>query len=815
MTNYQSAKADSLNYFGGEELPADTFLSKYALRDLDDNLTESNPDDMHWRLANEFARIDRSKFRSPYSSEYLYSLFKNFGAIIPQGSPMYAVGNPRAVSTANCFLAHSPLDSYGGIHLVDEQLTQISKRRGGIGIDLSNIRPTGSLTSNSSRSTTGVPAYAERYSNSIREVGQEGRRGALMISLSVHHPDIIAFCKMKLDPTKVTGANVSVRLTDEFLRAVDSDSEYEQRWPVVGEPKISKMVKAREVWRIIMECAHARAEPGLLFWDAIIRESPADCYSTLGFATEGTNPCGEIPLCPLDSCRLLLLNLFYFVKNPFTKNSYFDFKEFHATAKVAQRLMDNLIELELEKIDQILNKIMCDPEPEQVKSRELELWNEVRKKCSQGRRTGTGITALADAMAAIDIRYGSEDSLEFTDQVYKSLKLACYESSVEMAEELGPFPIWNPELEKDCPFLLRIRDDNPALYERMQKFGRRNIALLTTAPAGTTSIVAGPLPYYGTSSGIEPVFMTDHIRRKKINAGDTTSRVDFVDQSGDKWQNYRVYHPKLKLWMDVTGETEVAKSPYYEACARDLDWRFRVRLQAVATRHIDHSISATVNLPESVTVDDVAMIYEEAWRSGCKGMTVYRENCRSGVLIAVDDAEKSKRVDLDAVKRPKVLPGAVHHIKVKGVDYSVVVGLMDGLPYEVFAGKSEELGVPRACKSGQIVKVGRGSYRLLDGDRCVVCESLTEAISDEEDALTRLASTSLRHNVPVQYLVHQFEKARGSMVGFAKCLARVLKSYIPDGAKVTGESCPGCGGNSLRRQEGCVSCPDCSWSKCS
>lgn len=814
MITYQSARADSLNYFNGEELPADTFLSKYALRDLSDELVESNPDQMHWRLAREFARVEAKKFKGPYSAEFIYSLFKGFGEIIPQGSPMYAVGNPRAVSSSNCYLAHSPSDSYGGIHLVDEELTQISKRRGGIGIDLSNIRPAGSLTSNSSRSTTGVPAYAERYSNSIREVGQEGRRGALMLSLSVHHPDVVAFCTMKMDTTKVTGANVSVRLSDEFLKAVDADAEYEQRWPVVGEAKVRKMVRARDVWRVIMQCAHARAEPGILFWDAIIRESPADCYSALGFGTEGTNPCGEIPLCPLDSCRLLLLNLFSFVRNPFLPTAFFDFNEFRRKSKIAQRLMDDLIDLELEKIDQILAKIESDPEPMDVKSRELNLWKEIREKCELGRRTGTGITALADAMAAVGIRYGSDESVQFTEQVYRTLKLGCYESSVDMAEELGPFPIWDASLESECPFLLRIRDEDPNLYSRMQLVGRRNIALLTTAPAGTTSLVAGPGPYFGTSSGIEPVFMMDHIRRKKINAGDTTSRVDFTDQSGDRWQNYRVYHPKLKAWMDATGETEAEKSPYHGACARDLDWRFRVRLQAAANRNIDHSISATVNIPESATVEDVATIYEEAWRSGCKGMTVYRENCRSGVLIDAKDIDKKVGPE-DANKRPRTLPGAVHHVKVKGVDYCVVVGLMDGLPYEVFAGKSAELGVPRSFKSGQIVKVGRGSYRLVGEDKVSVCDSLTEAITDEEDALTRLASTSLRHHVPVQYLVHQFEKARGSMVGFAKCLARVLKTYIPDGAKVTGESCPGCGGSSLRRQEGCVSCPDCSWSKCS
>lgn len=810
---YESALADSLRYFNGEPLPADTFLSKYALRDLSNNLLESNPDQMHWRMAKEFARIETGKFKEPYSAEFIYELFKDFGYIIPQGSPMYGIGNPRAISLSNCFVISCPDDSYSSIHKTDEELTQISKRRGGIGTDLSKLRPAGALTRNSSRTSSGVPAFMQRYSNSINEVGQAGRRGALMLTLSVHHPDIIEFCKIKLDPTKVTGANVSVRLTDEFLMALASDGMYEQRFPVDSpNPTISKMVKARDVWKVIIECAHARAEPGLLFWDTILRESPADCYAKFGFNSVCCNPCAELILCIFDSCRLLLQNLLMYVNNPFMNDAYFDFDKFANYSKIAQRLMDDLVDLELEKITQILAKIDSDPEPESVKRRERETWEAIREKCVLGRRTGTGITAIGDAMAAIGIKYGSPESLDFVDKVYKTMKLAAYRSSVDMAKELGPFPIFDAELEKDCSFLLRIAEEDPELYADMQKYGRRNIALLTTAPAGTVSLEAGPGPHYGTTSGIEPAFEIEHYRRKKINDSDENARVDFIDQNGVRWQNYPVYHPKVKMWMEATGETDLKKSPYYGACANDLDWRFRVRLQATATKHVDHSISSTVNIPESATIEDVAMIYEEAWKEKCKGMTVYRDKCRSGVLISAAEANK---VATDAVKRPKTLPCSVYRISSKGIDYCVLVGLLEDVPYEVFAGKAADLSIPRSIKTGVIVKAARGCYRLLDGDGKVICENLTEFISDEEEALTRLTSTSLRHHVPLHYLVHQLEKTKGQMNGFAKGLARTLKKYIEDGTKVSGETCPQCKGSAMRRQEGCVTCADCGYSKCS
>jgi ribonucleoside-diphosphate reductase alpha chain len=752
-----------------------------------------------------FVRVD-DKQKADAASEFVYTL-----GIKDDHS--YAI---EGILAQNCFVCDPPSDSYGGIMHTDEQIVQICKRRGGVGTDLSNLRPEFTPTSNSARSSTGVVAFMERYSRSIREVGQNGRRGALMLTISVHHPQVLDFARVKLDDKRVTGANISIRLSDEFLRAVEDDTEYEQRWPVDSPtPSISRKVRARDVWKEIIHCAWVRAEPGLLFWDRILEESPADCYGQFGFRTVATNPCAELPLSVLDSCRLLVLNLFHFVRDPFTAHASFDWQAFHDHARLAQRLMDDLIDLELEAVQRILRKIENDPETEFIKRTEYGMWKRIKQACKNGRRTGTGVTAIGDTLAALGVRYGSDESIELVDKFYRTLKLGCYHESVEMSKELGPFPVWNPELEKDCPFLLRIRDEDPALYEDMQKFGRRNIALLTTAPTGTTSLVAGPRPFFQTTGGIEPLFQTHFVRRKKINHGEKNARVDFVDDLGDRWQEFTVYHPKLRLWMQATGETDPTKSPYHGCCAEDIDWQQRVKLQAAAQRHVDHGISSTLNLPEDVSEEKVAEIYETAWRAGCKGVTVYRKNCRTGVLV--DAKESGPKVSkTDAPKRPRELPCELHFTRVKGKEYFVVVGLLGGEPYEVIAGENAaEDGrfIEATAGKATSTKVKRGQYRLERGET-VLAENLTDNISDEEEAITRMVSTALRHGADVAFVVHQLEKSKGDLASFGKALARVLKKYIKDGTKVSGETCPSCGSENVIRQEGCVSCKDCSYSKC-
>lgn len=813
----------ALEYFNGDELCANVWESKYALRDKDGNLLEKTPDDMHWRLANEFARIESSKFKEPYSEQFIFNCFQDFGYIIPQGSPMYGIGNPQLISLSNCYVLDSPTDSYNGIMWTDEQLVQISKRRGGVGLDLSNLRPAGEATNNSSRTTGGIIPFARRYSNSIREVGQDGRRGALMMTLSVHHPEVLAFAACKKDKTQVTGANISIRLTNEFLSAVKAGAAYEQRWPVDSDkPKIKKLVDARTVWMEIIKLAWETAEPGLLFWDNIISESPADCYAKYNFNTVSTNPCGELPLCALDSCRLLLLNAFAFVVNPFTKEAAFDFANFYKYSQIAQRLMDDMIDLELECISRILNKVRNDTQKQEVKQRELDMWLRIYKKCENGRRTGTGLTGLGDAMAAANIKYGSKDSIRFTDYIYSVMKHGCYRSSVDMAKELGPFPIWDAKLEKDNSFLHRLEfeafekidhysfhAEGRELYADMQKYGRRNISLLTSAPCGSTSLEAGPRPRFGVSSGIEPAFdIKPYIRRKKINLNDKNAKIAFIDKTGDIFEEYTVYHPKLKLWMDVTGETDITKSPWHGCCAEDLDWKQRVKIQAAAQRHIDHSISSTVNLPNDVTPEKVAEIYETAWKSGCKGITVYRKGCRDGILVDKTTIKKT-----DAPKRPQSLPCDIHHLTVNKEKYTVLVGLFDGEPYEVFAFHSDDR-LDRTNKDGTIVKINRKAYQLEYGNPVAVFP-LIKQVSGNEEAITRLVSTALRHGTPINFIVHQLEKVNGDLNIFAKSIVRALKKYIKDGTLVKGESCQQCGQDSLRREEGCLICQQCGWSKCS
>lgn len=808
--DYQDAFAASLEYFKGDELAANVFLSKYALKASDGRLLEKTPRDMHRRIASELARIEAKKFKNPYTYEQIFNYLDGFKQIIPQGSSMFGIGNKdQYVTLSNCYVVPSPADSYGGICNTDQALAQISKRRGGVGLDISKLRPAGMPTKNSSRTSTGIGSFMERFSNTIREVGQDGRRGALMITCSIHHPEALTFATIKHDKAKVTGANISFRLTDEFLDAVRNDTEYEQRWPVDSKtPVYSKMVSAREVWNKIIEMAHADAEPGVLFWDNIIRNNPADCYAAEGYATVSTNPCSEIPLSAWDSCRLLVINLMAAVNEPYTSKASLDLTKLKELSYIAQRLMDDIVDLELEAIDRIIAKIKNDPEGLETNGFELTIWENIKHACEDGRRTGTGITGMGDMLASLGIRYGSLESIDMVEKVQKNIKLATYRASVDMAEELGGFPIWNPEKEKGCPFLLQIKEESPELYEKMQKYGRRNIALLTIAPTGTVSILTQ------TSSGIEPVFMLSFTRRKKINPSDKDARVDFTDEKGDKWQEFKVYHPGVQAWMDVTGMTDVTKSPWYGCCAEELNWVSRVELQAAAQRHIDHAISSTLNLPEDVTVEKVAEIYTAAWEVGCKGITVYRKNCRTGVLVENKKEEEAKKEEIAFAKRAKKLKCDIYHTSVKGDPFFVTVGLAPetNTPYEVFGGRNGFM--PKSLQEGFISKAKRGSYQLMDSDDKVIVESITEHLEPEEEALTRMVSMSLRHGVDLEYVVHQLEKVPGDLFSLSKALTRSLKKYIKDGAKVKGEECEECKGE-LIRQDGCIKCASCGWTKCS
>lgn len=808
--SYEKALEISTSYFNGDELAAKVFLDKYALRDNAQNLLESTPEHMHRRVASEIARIEKKKFNKPMSEDEIFGYLDRFKKIVPQGSLLYGIGNPyQYVSLSNCFVIDPPLDSYGSILKQDEELVQISKRRGGGGTDISNLRPDGTATTNAAKTSTGIIPFMERYSNSIREVGQSGRRGALLLSADIRHPEILKFVKVKKDLQKVTGANLSVKLMDDFMdRATGKDGEYELKWPVDSEtPKVRRIVDAKNIWRQIIENAHATGEPGLLFWDTIIRESPADCYAEFGFTTRSTNPCGEIPLCPNDSCRLLLINAYSYVVNPFTKEAKFDYDSFYADCQIAQRFMDNIIDLELECIDRILKKIKSDPEPEDVREREISLWEKIKKMCKNGRRTGTGLTALADTLAAIGIAYASKESIPVVDKIYQTLKLGCYKGSVEMAKELGAFPVWNYELEKDNPFLNRIKDEEADLYKDMKKFGRRNIGILTSSPAGSMSILTQ------TSSAIEPVFSLSYERRKKINPNDKDSRVDFVDKSGDSWQKFTVFHPKVKTWMDITGETDISKSPWAGSCAEEISWKNRIEIQSKAQKHIDHSISSTLNLPEETTVDTIAEIYETAWKKGLKGVTVYRKNSRDGVLVdnSCSERKEEKIQKHDAPKRPKILPCDVNHISVKGEGYLVLVGILSDEPYEVFALKNGQ--IPKSVRNGQITKVSRGGYKFTSGEEYEIA-NIVEVGGQLEEAITRLVSMGLRHGADIEFIVNQLEKTNTADFGsFEKAIGRTLKKYIKDGTKVSGENCTQCG-NEVIRENGCIVCKSCGWSKC-
>ncbi len=837
MTSYtqEEAYTSSLEYFGGDELAASVFLSKYALRDTSGALLEKTPADMHRRLAKEFARIE-AKYPNPLDENEIFEYLSSW-EIVPQGSPMSAMGNPyKTQSLSNCFVIAAPEDSYGGILFADQEQAQIMKRRGGVGFDISTIRPKGMHTANAAGTTDGIGVFMERFSNTCREVAQGGRRGALMLSISVDHPEIETFINIKRDLKKVTGANISIRLTDAFMQAVKDETEYTLHWPVdvpANDAKVTKVVKAKEIWDQIIDAAWTSAEPGLLFWDTVQKNTPTEAYKSLGYGSVSTNPCGEIVLSPYDSCRLLLINLSKFVKNPYETCASFDYVAFGTAAKVAQRLMDDLVDLELEAVDVIIKKIESDQESEAVKHAELALWRKIKDAASKGRRTGLGITAMGDALAALNIRYGSQESVDKTEEIYKVLEVNAYRSSVRMAAERGAFPVFSHKLEADHEFIQKVISVDPELRSDYLKYGRRNIALTTTAPAGSVSCLTQ------TTSGIEPVFLVSYTRRKKITSTDITSRIDFVDQLGDKWQEYKVYHHGYKKWMEITGKDDnIELSPYWKATSSDVDWKMSVKLQAAAQRWICHSLSKTCNLPSDATRETVAQVYMAAWESGCKGFTVYRDGCRTGVLVSDDPKIEEKKdggqptgiAENHAPKRQKELPCDIHRINVKGQSgtesYLVLVGMMDNKPYEVFCGLSSHVEVPKKAKHGTLIKNGKkdgvATYNLsipVGDDDAVLFKDVVELFANPlYGAFTRSLSLALRHGIPMQYIVEQLQKDKNSdMQSFSRVIARTLKGYIPDGTKSTSDKkCSSCGAeDGLMYQEGCLTCKSCGSSRCS
>lgn len=823
---YEQVKRASVEYFNGDELAADVFASKYALR-VAGELVELTPKDMHRRLAREFARVE-NQYPNPMSEDDIFDLLDAFRYIVPQGSPMNGIGNVDQVqSLSNCFVIAPPADSYGSIARADEEILQIQKRRGGVGVDISNIRPRGVEVKNAAATSDGIGIFMERFSNTTREVAQGGRRGALMQTIDVRHPDVEQFITIKQDLKKVTGANVSVRVNDEFMQSVVDDAQFELKWPVTAETdsaKVKKTVPARRIWDTMMNAAWTCAEPGVLFWDTALRLSMADEFADKGFKTVCTNPCAELMLSIYDSCRLLLVNVVSYVTDPFTEKATFDFDLFSMHAFKAQRLMDDLVDLELEAIDRIITKVQSDDSVD--KERELSLWSKIRMACANGRRTGTGLTAVGDAIAALGLRYGSAESIEFVERLYMTFAGACHTSSVAMAIERGPFPAWEQGRYLNNEFADRLKGAVPEHITRsFELFGRRNIALTTTAPAGSVSVLTQ------TTSGIEPVYQPSYKRRKKLTDAEISegARVDFIDQLGDRWQEYVVYHPGVAKWMQVTGHSDVEGSPYANASSADVDWVASIDLLAAAAKWTEHSISKTVNLPSTATRELVSEVYMRAWRSGIKGLTVYRDGSRTGVLIT--DQPQSEKPDQlqkivanDAPKRPKELECDVHRVTVKGQQYLVIVGLLSETPYEVFAGLSEHVEMPKKTRKAFLIKNGKkdgvATYNLRipigDGDDLMFKDIVERFDNPEHGALTRMISLSMRHGVPVQYLVEQLRKDRHSdLQSFSTVIARVLKNYIKDGTKVTAEkTCQACGSTNLKYEQGCSSCVDCGSSKC-
>lgn len=843
---YNEAFEASKKYFEGDELAARVWATKYALKDSQGNYFELTPDDMHRRIAREIARIER-KYKNPMDEQLLFDLMSHFRYLVPQGSPMAGIGNNLQVgSLSNCFvigLKGDP-DSYGGIIKIDEEQVQLMKRRGGVGHDLSHLRPKGAEVKNSALTSTGLVPFMERYSNSTREVAQDGRRGALMLTVSVKHPDSEAFVDAKMTEGKITGANVSLKIDDAFMQAAIEGKEYTQQYPIHAEkPKYSQKIDATTFWNKIIHNAWQSAEPGVLFWDTIIRESLPDCYADLGFKTVSTNPCGEIPLCPYDSCRLLAINLYSYVENPFTQNAKFNFSKFKEHVMYAQRMMDDIIDLEMEKIETIIAKIEADPETDEVKATELNLWKKIKDKTSQGRRTGVGTTAEGDMIAAMGLTYGTEEATKFSVEVHKTLALAAYRSSVMLASERGAFPVFDYKREVNNPFMNRLKEADSELYDLMVKYGRRNIACLTIAPTGTTSILTQ------TTSGIEPVFLPVYKRRRKVNANDKEVRVDFVDESGDAFEEYVVYHPKFITWMNINGievkdnytqeqiDEIVAKSPYYKATSNDVDWLNKVKMQGAVQKWVDHSISVTINLPNDVSEEMVNKLYVEAWKSGCKGCTVYRDGSRSGVLISLKN-EKKKTTE-NAAPSPADENGFVTHKRPIELDADVVrfqnnkekwiafIGLIDGKPYEIFTGIADDdegIFCPKSVSKGKIIKVidengqKRYDFQFVNkrGFKTTI-EGLSEKFNPEFWNYAKLISGVLRYRMPIAQvlkLVGSLELDNQSINTWKVGVERALKKYLPNGEKASGQTCPNCGQESLVYQEGCLICTNCGTSRC-
>lgn len=842
--SYDEAYEASLKYFKGDELAARVWVNKYAVKDSFGNIYEKSPEDMHWRIANEVARIE-DKYPQALSAQELFDVFDHFKYIVPQGSPMTGIGNNYQVaSLSNCFVIglDGPADSYGAIIRIDEEQVQLMKRRGGVGHDLSHIRPKGSPVKNSALTSTGLVPFMERYSNSTREVAQDGRRGALMLSVSIKHPDSEAFIDAKMTEGKVTGANVSVKLDDEFMKAAVDNRPYMQQFPIDSkEPTYKKEINASALWKKIVHNAWKSAEPGVLFWDTILRESVPDCYADLGFRTVSTNPCGEIPLCPYDSCRLLAINLYSYVVNPFTPEAYFDFEKFKKHASMAQRIMDDIIDLELEKIEKIIAKVDSDPETDEVKGPERHLWEKIYKKSSMGRRTGVGITAEGDMIAAMGLRYGTEEATEFAEKVHKTLALETYRSSVNLAKERGAFEIYDAVREENNPFINRIKEADPELYAEMRQYGRRNIACLTIAPTGTTSLMTQ------TTSGIEPVFMPVYKRRRKVNPNDENVHVDYVDETGDAFEEYIVFHHKFLTWMKVNGydpdkrysqeeiDELVAKSPYHKATSNDVDWLMKVKMQGRIQKWVDHSISVTINLPNSVDEELVNRLYVEAWKSGCKGCTVYRDGSRSGVLISTKKKE-DKKEELNALAllkrqvvevRPKVLEADVVRFQNNKEKWVAFVGLLDGRPYEIFTGlQDDEEGIllPKSVTSGRIIKNydedGNKRYDFQFENKRgykMTVEGLSERFNKEYWNYAKLISGVLRWQMPIDQvvkLVGSLQLDSESINTWKNGVERALKKYVQDGTEAKGVKCPNCGHETLVYQEGCLICKTCGSSRC-
>jgi len=839
--SFEEALKDATKYFKGDELAANVWINKYALKDSDGNIFECNPDQMHRRIAKEIARIE-TKYPNSYTEEEIYEVLSDFKYIVPQGGPMTGIGNDfQIASLSNCFVIgnEGDSDSYGGVMKIDEEQVQLMKRRGGVGHDLSHIRPKGSPVMNSALTSTGIVPFMERYSNSTREVAQDGRRGALMLSVSIKHPDAEHFIDAKMDGTKVTGANVSVRIDHDFMKAVKSESKYVQQYPINStNPKFTKEIDAKKLWDKIIHNAWKSAEPGILFWDTIINESIPDCYADLGFKTVSTNPCGEIPLCPYDSCRLIAVNLYSYVENPFTPQATFNYQKFNKHVQMAQRIMDDIVDLELEKVNKIVEKIEADPENIEIKRTELNLWKKIKTKSIQGRRTGVGITAEGDMLAALGLKYGTPEATDFCEDIHKKLALAAYRSSVDMAKDRGSFPIYDSIREEKNPMIMRLRAEDEQLYQDMVKYGRRNIALLTIAPTGTTSLMTQ------TTSGIEPVFMVSYKRRRKVNPNDKQVKVDFVDEVGDSWEEYHVFHHKFMTWLTANGydadavskmeEEElnkiIEKSPYHGATANDVNWVEKVKLQGAVQKWVDHSISVTVNVPNSCTEDLVSQIYQTGWESGCKGITVYRDGSRSGVLISNDKKEDKQEVantfgETMAPKRPEKLEAEIIQFNNESEKWIAVIGLLDGRPYEIFTGAAKEsFSILSQVQKGWVIKSksddGKTRYDFQYEDSHgykTTIEGLSRTFNEEYWNYAKLISGVLRHGMPLSFVVDMVENLHlneETLNTWKKGVVRSLKRFIADGTKPAENTCPNCKEPSLVYEEGCLNCKSCGHSKC-